>query len=574
MGLIKNLLSRYFMPQEIKTLTHEDQPQTVWSTVGSNLIYQVKNWPFNPDQFIRKKGFATIDLMRDDETIKSSLTVKKLLRLNGWTITPPVPREDLPQLSPSVRKLVLDLTGYVQYVLARMQGSMNSYLLEMMTAMDYGFSVTEKVYTLYKSGAYAGKIGLAWMKVRYPHDFDFRIDQYGNLLADGVQQRQASVYKNLPKDKFVVFTWNREFDNWYGQSDLKSAYRAFWSKNHIIRFWNVFLERFGMPLVVGKYGPGVNRQARTDLDAILKDVQAKTAMSIPEGIDISFLEAMRRGESGYQDAIQAHDAAMVKALLYQTLATTEGKRIGSYALARVHFETLLGVLQNLGEFLEDEIIGEQIIRPLIDMNYPVADGAAFAHEVDSLYPKFKFHPLVPEDVYEVAKIWVDAVSKGATRNVSEDDDNHFRRLLQFPPAVIAPTKQVQNGPPDTDVTAPLPNVSPKQVQKLSSLMIEDLLATITKKWNLYQQDSSEVNKLQVRYVGELRDAFADIGFEESDAFARAGIIKDTLLERARSLIYKEIINGSGMGEAIGRINVVLLGHINKVLSITSGNHKL
>ena len=367
---------------------------------------------YNPDQLANRKGGLFIyDKMRRDDAIRACLGLKKYAVLSsGWTITP-YSKEDEDK----------EVANFVTSNLKLMQGSFDDTLLQMMTSFEYGFSVTEKIF---KIGQYQNQnsVLLDSLKTRKPHGIDFDMDVHGNLKEDGIIQARSD---NFPTNKFILFVNNFEFGNWYGESDLRSCYRAWWSKDNIIKFWNIFLERYGMPPAVGKFTKIMENptQDKAALEKVLKRLQSASSIVVPHGVELDFPSIKGRGAMSYETAVKAHDMAIARSLLIPSLlGVTEQGDTGSYSQSKTHFNVFLWIILKIRRSIE-ELLFESLIRPLIDYNYRVEN-----------YPAFTFLPLDGEKKLELGKLWLEAVDKGAIKS-DIDDENLFRSILGWPERV-------------------------------------------------------------------------------------------------------------------------------------------
>lgn len=340
---------------------------------------------YNPDELVTKKGMAVLHKMRHDDQIKAVSATKKYARLSTpWKIHP---------ASESVEDG--KIAQFVRYNLVNMDGSLNADLLEILTAMDFGYSITEKVWKVIEKGEFKGKIGLKALKTRRPDNFDFDVDEHDNLKPNGiVQGLRAGTAKYFPKEKFIIYSHGKEFDNFYGSSDLRAVYRSYWSKDILIRFWNMWLERFPAPFIIGWYPEGTSSTRRTNLLNILKRLQIATAAILPDNLEVEIKEMKDVGHAVFKEAITFHNTSMARGILCPDLiGYTETTGPGSYALGKKHFDVFLFVLEQLGKELEETVMLEQLIKQLVDYNYDV-----------SSYPQFKFETLREEDMEARAKI--------------------------------------------------------------------------------------------------------------------------------------------------------------------------
>ena len=370
--------------------------------------------PYNPDVFVMRKGGLEIyDKMRRDEQVKACQYIKRLSVLcSGWDVES---ASDQPQDE--------EAADFCRYVLEKLKGTLEDNLKQILTALDYGFSVTEKVWGLVDNGEFRGKVGLTALKTRKPHRWDFETDEYGNLKPDGLWQGQGQ-HKYSPQ-KFIIYTHNKEFDNWYGQSDLQAAYRAWWSKDVIIKFWNIYLEKFGMgiPWLHPAEGKALLDPVFSELKTALSNLQNGSMIGTTSSdAVIDILEAKRRGAGEYDAAIKYHDRSIARALLMPMGVgfSEDEQKGGSYARSQTHFNVWLWIMSDLRKTVEETVMNEQVIPELVDYNYQV-EG----------YPRFKFMPLEEPEVLKLGELWLKAV-QGKAVHTDAEDELHFRKLIKFP----------------------------------------------------------------------------------------------------------------------------------------------
>ena len=168
--------------------------------------------PYNPDELYQQKGdYSCFDRMREDDQISSLLTLKKIIVLNSeWTIES---END-------------ELVDFLTYCFNDgLDDIFEKKLFDILSAIDYGFSVTEKIVNCVDT-PYGKKYLYTSLKTRAPHGFDLCSDDYGNLEYL-LQHTQAQDIK-LNTNKAILYSYQKEFDNFYGNSDLnKGVYRAF-----------------------------------------------------------------------------------------------------------------------------------------------------------------------------------------------------------------------------------------------------------------------------------------------------------------------------------------------------------
>jgi len=341
-------------------------------------------------------------MFRTDATIRSAINLIRLAVLSRpWHITP----SDT------------DEAKFIYHVFNHMDGRLSGALHGIFTALPYGFSCSEKVLQYVEEGEWSGKIGIKRLKSLDPETITFEVDKYGNLT--GIKQSIGTMKDiNIPLDRAIVYTNEKEFGNIYGTSKLRAIYTNWFVKIQILKYWNIYLERFAIPILVGTV------QTSEDLDEmaeILDNVQAKTSIAKVEGWEVGKLEAgigQSSANANFENNIDYQNTEMVKALMVPNLLMSQ-KKYGSYATAKTQFDMFRLMMNNLETDL-DGIIEQYLIKPLIDLNF---DGP---HES---YPQFRFDPLTRDDLAVLST----ALSKLQKSGIIHEDEAFIRDMLGLPP---------------------------------------------------------------------------------------------------------------------------------------------
>ena len=411
--LLSDLPATYAQP--INSVPSSPQPnRDLFKEVSTNRR-QFFNLPWqryaNPDDLVGKKGLKVYGEMQHDDAVKAALTLKKHAVLStGWDIEPA-----------NADALNVETAEFIKYNFVKMEGSLDDNLLAIMSALSFGFSLSELIFQQFESGAYAGKIGLKAIKTRLPYEFGFMTDPYDNLLEDGITQGSS----RYPTSKFVLYSFNSEFGNLYGTSDLRAAYAPYWMKKNVWNWWAMFLDRYGIPLAEGMYprNSGLSDQAVSDLQTSLDRLQAATSITHPDDIKLAFPTSSisAQGSQVFEKALQAAELAIARALLLPNLLGISAQGdTGSFGQAKKHFDVFILIVQKLQRELSENVMGEQIIRRVVDLNYKVEE-----------YPKFVFLPFTETNKADLLELWLTAVEKAAVKSRPEDEA-HIRMMTEFP----------------------------------------------------------------------------------------------------------------------------------------------
>jgi len=346
--------------------------------------------PYNPAELWQKKGgYRVFDQMREDDQISSALTLKKLIVLaSGWEIE----SDD----EKAQEFLEWNLRSYINDIF-------DKKLFQILSAIDYGFSLSEK---LWEWCEYEGKarIGLRDIKTRAPHTFELHLDKQGNLenILQHTGIRNDILLGPDKFAKFILYSYNAEFDNPYGKSDLDTGiYRAWWSKNAIIKFWNIYLERCGVPPAIATIPRSAGAAEKNMLLRMLDNMQAKTAFIIPEDFKLEMMQ-VTKGTSDFEAAINKYDSMIARKMLLPDLLGFSGHQTGggSYALGKEQFALFYATIEYVRQDIQN-LVNREIINPLVMWNFGTGINA-----------KFKFRKVDDEKKSEYVQTWLEALRTG------------------------------------------------------------------------------------------------------------------------------------------------------------------
>lgn len=129
--------------------------------------------------------------------------------------------------------------------------------------------------------------------------------------------------------------------------------------------WVQFLERYGQPIRIGKYGRGATADEQATLLRAVRNIAADAGAIIPEGMLIELVEAKISGSiDAFERFASFANGEVSKAVLGQTGTTENGPYAGT---ARVHDE-VRGDIERADAGLLASTLNRDLVRPLIDLN--------------------------------------------------------------------------------------------------------------------------------------------------------------------------------------------------------------
>lgn len=348
-------------------------------------------------------GFGTYRKMQGDPQVKACLATKKFAVLSrGW---------DIQAASTSADDQAI--AQFVRQALTQMRGTLLDALYDVLDALALGVSLVEINWVLRADG----KIGLHSLKAKDPALFQFECDPFLNLT--GLRGDMGGVY---PLDKFLVYTYMPAYENPWGQSDLRAAYRPWFVKEQLLRWWAKYMEKFGMPTVRGTYasGKGYSKKQQMEFLSLVAAIHNESAVVVPDDLQIALLEATRGAEAGFEQAISYLDRAIAKSILGQTLTSDSTSGTNTNALGQIHMDVLGFYLQKLQRDLEQAVVNAQLIDRLVACNFGP----------DAARPTFHLGALDDSRLSSVGALIKDLVAG----NILAPDEPWIRGYLGLPDA--------------------------------------------------------------------------------------------------------------------------------------------
>ncbi len=384
-----------------------------WSYATS--LYSQKDFQrYNPDDLIGRKGYDIYRKMMRDEQVKAVVRFKRdAITSRDFYFelsTDELGDEEIARRIAIAKKAVENITG-----------SFTDALNNIMSAIYNGYSMTEKLFELFSYDS-AQYWGIKELRLKPYDTFYFHVDDFGNLTK--ITQKGPSRELEIDRESFIHYVVNPDVDPFYGQSELREAYRAYFGKDMVIKFWNIWLERHAGGVRWIQPTEGSDKQLSpgsaeyTALQSMLSNVQTATGFIIPKGLE--FETSYPTNNVAYKEAIAERNKEISKALLVPNLlGISEQGDVGSYSQSSTQLETFLWTLNADSMRLEDAL-NEQLFWPLGLINFG-----------DDLYPKIKFKSISETKKYELLKTWRELVSGNAVE-ASDTDEDHIRELLDFP----------------------------------------------------------------------------------------------------------------------------------------------
>jgi len=166
--------------------------------------------------------------------------------------------------------------------------------------------------------------------------------------------------EKLPEYKFILTQYKPTYTNPYGQKVLRDCYWPIQLKRGGVEFWQLMMERYGMPYLIGRYPNTFTDPQKTEFLEQLKQMIEDNITVFEDTLGIEIKESPKYDIGQlYERLVDFHNKEVSKAVLTVTL-TTEIENVGSYKASEIHRE----MLSYLG--VSDKKLVERAINTLLE----------------------------------------------------------------------------------------------------------------------------------------------------------------------------------------------------------------
>lgn len=285
----------------------------------------------DPDPVLRKRGDeATVlrDLSADEQVATAMLSRKnRVLNCPHFSFRAGAMEgeEATPEAEELFRRFRQDLE----------RTNLRTIISSMLDAPFYGYTPLELIWKL--DGDWWHIVDI----IARPYHW-FRFDSKNEPVFVGEFGLFCAQPQPLPPGKFVFVTHHATYDNPYG---LRLLSRCLWPvsfKRGGLTFYARFVERHGLPWVVGEAPSQAKAQEKTEMARNLARMVQDAVAVIPHGANVKLESAGQTQGEIHEKFLSRQDKAISKILMGQTL-TIEMEGKNSQAAAQTHQEVAEGL---------------------------------------------------------------------------------------------------------------------------------------------------------------------------------------------------------------------------------------
>ncbi|AWX14264.1 hypothetical protein CEP49_06725 [Mergibacter septicus] len=264
---------------------------------------------------------------------------------------------------------------------------LEALIIDLMDAVGHGFSALEIEWQPRN-----GK--LIPVEFRHKPQEWFTLDKHDNILLRTLNNNEG---EELWKYKWIIHK-HKSNSRQLARSGLYRTLTWFYMfKHYSVHDFAEFLELYGMPIRIGKYGSGATNEEKRTLLRALAEIGHNAAGIMPESMQIE-LHNIANGTSANNPFLQMIDwceKSIAKIILGQTLTSGADGKSSTNALGRVHNEVRRDLLIADAKMI-GQTITQQIILPYLQVNVdPNIDPTRI--------PYFEFDTKEREDLTQFAE---------------------------------------------------------------------------------------------------------------------------------------------------------------------------
>lgn len=168
-------------------------------------------------------------------------------------------------------------------------------------------------------------------------------------------------------------------------------------KHYSVHDFAEFLELYGMPIRIGKYGAGATEKEKQTLLRAVAEIGHNAAGIMPEGMMIELHQAANgttAATNPFMTIVEWCEKSATRLILGQTLTSGADGKASTNALGKIHNEVRRDLLISDAKRLA-QTMTQQIIEPFLRVNFAIAD--------ETRLPVFEFDTRETADLAQFAE---------------------------------------------------------------------------------------------------------------------------------------------------------------------------
>lgn len=283
---------------------------------------------------------------------------------------------------------------FVETMLNEMETPFRKVDKNINTAIKYGYSLNEIVYTLDKN--YKVVInGIYPIHMRTLQNEPFNYNDIGELESFHQESEYGTV--DIPANKCIHYAFDAEFDEVEGHSIFVEIADFTEDKKNILNWLLTYLHKHEAPTLFAKVTNSTHaKKVRKMLDAVSG---GKSNLTVGKDDDLGVLESSHRGETFFK-ALTLFDNYIFRRFYLGNLLLGDPSQTGSYSQGDVQFRMSMNILNGIQE--DKAACWQEKINEIVALN--------FGPNVKT--PKFKYESFIEKDYLNLVNTLKDFVNNG------------------------------------------------------------------------------------------------------------------------------------------------------------------
>lgn len=308
-------------------------------------------------------------------------------------------------------------SDFIQYVLKSMKTNTRQLRKNLYSAIKYGFSANEIVYTTNEEkqiiihGIYPIDRGTL------EHEERFKFNKStGDLEA--IIQKDEDKDISIPIDKVLMYSFDAEFNDPNGESILDALYDSHYVKKRFEKWLAIFIEKHASPTLIGKISEASQAWKNTLKKQLDEIRQGRTNMTVGEDDDVVVLESKNKGEAFFK-ALERLDDTIFRSLFIGNLLLGQTST-GSYAQSQTQLTVTKLILDGIHEEVAIEFQKE--FDKLIGFNFENTNSPKCVFEKfedkDLIALLEAIKPYADEEILDLNSQWFKEIIASAIKELS------------------------------------------------------------------------------------------------------------------------------------------------------------
>jgi len=271
----------------------------------------------------------------------------------------------------------------------------NEFLREAFNFLDFGHYVFEIVYDVVD-----GQIILKDLAPRIPRSIqNWKLTDGRFGIVQWIRTDDKTIFNaEIPGDKLLILTNEKEGDDVTGRSVLRAAYKHYKMKDVLYRISAIAAERYGVGIPVVWVPESAGTAEKSEAEEMAKNLRSnQKSFVLFKGKKDDWVFEIKTPNGNPQGAqidslIEHHNKQILLSVLANFLGLgTDG--VGSFALSKDQSSFFLKHVEDKARYFTEQI-NKQVIKRLVDINFGKRE----------VYPKLKFSALGDIDFREMSEV--------------------------------------------------------------------------------------------------------------------------------------------------------------------------